>query len=125
MKALCRFALFALIATGLLGGCATNWEESAKPRLRAGMSRDDVRFFFGNPSRIETLPTGGEDWYYSFAFWTPAQVQSAAEVDPYGGGGVSVAVTAPAKRTVQQCPVHLSPEGFVIEPLPAGELVGR
>ena len=120
IKALCRFALFALIATGLLGGCATNWEESAKPRLRAGMSRDDVRFFFGNPSRIETLPTGGEDWYYSFS--SPLEVQASSYHDRLSQSD-SVSVTIADSTSTQECPIHLSSEGYVIEPLPTGHIV--
>lgn len=123
-----RYCLLCLLALSLvcaLAGCATESARSEPARVRVGMSRDDLKFFFGNPSRIEPLPDGGEDWYYSFATSSPPQVESSSVVDPFGGRTDTVSVTVSDNRTVQRCPIHLSADGLVIEPIPEGKLVGR
>jgi outer membrane protein assembly factor BamE (lipoprotein component of BamABCDE complex) len=109
----------------LLAGCVSDSERTERPRVRVGMSRDDLRFCFGNPSRIESTASGGEDWYYSFASWSPPQVESSSSVDSSGARTDSVSVSMSDTKTKQECPIHLSSNGYVIEPIPAGTIVGK
>ena len=103
----------------LLAGCAT---ESDAPHLYTGMSRDRLRAKFGEPHRVEPTPVGGEDWYYAFS--NPIQMLGSNYHDEQtrtdsASAGISYTVGADP----QERPVHLSPEGYVIEPLPGGRIV--
>ena len=99
-------------------GCVT--ESNDRPSLFVGMSRDRLRARFGEPLRIEQARAGGEDWYYPFS--NPLDVQASSYHDGNSqSDSVSVSLGDSGKR--QECPIHLSSEGFVIEPLPTGHIV--
>jgi hypothetical protein len=117
--------VIALCVVGVLVGCVSDSERAEPPRVRIGMSRDDLRFYFGNPMRIEPAASGGEDWYYSFASWGPPQVESTSSVDAFGERTASVSVSMSDTKTKQECPIHFSSDGYVIEPIPAGKIVGK
>jgi len=114
-----RFLLLAalLIFGAMLGGCVT---DSDAPSLFAGMSRDRLRTRFGEPLRVEHTPGGGEDWYYSFA--SPLEVQASSDHDVFSGTD-SVSVSVSSSTSTRECPIHICPEGYVIEPLPGGHIV--
>ena len=105
--------LLALVA---LEACVT---DSDRPALFVGMSRDRLKARFGEPLRIERTPTGGEDWYYSFS--SPLDVQ----VDGYHdepSRSTMASVTISESTGTHECPIHISSDGFVIEPLPSGHI---
>jgi len=121
-----RFWLFALLAGVGVCGCLTeSGTESNPPRLRAGMTRDDLRGCFGKPVRIESAASGGEDWYYDFASGSTPQVDTSTSYDSSGARTGSVSVSVSDTRTTQELPVHLSSDGYVIEPVPEGAIVRR
>ncbi len=118
-----RLIGLALLTALALAGCASEPEEPL--RVRLGMSRDDLRFFFGEPLRVETVQTGGEVWFYRVILPNTPRMDGEAWQDPYtGSGGVAVSVS-PSEKTRQECPVFLSAEGRVIEPLPQVPIRGK
>jgi outer membrane protein assembly factor BamE (lipoprotein component of BamABCDE complex) len=109
-----------LLALAALEGCTS---VSDSPSLYAGMSRDRLKARFGEPLRVERARSGGEDWYYSFASWL-----NNVEGNSYNDGATSsasVSVTFSDQNSTKEYPVHLSPDGCVIEPLPVGKIVGK
>ena len=109
----------SVVAVLLLAGCAT---ESDVPHLYTGMSRDRLRARFGEPHRVEHKPAGGEDWYYAFS--NPLQIQGSSYHDEQTrSDSASVGISYTVGVDPQERPVHLSPEGYVIEPLPSGHIV--
>ena len=106
-----------LLAMGVFGGCATG---SDAPRLFTGMSRDRLRARFGEPLRVEPGPGGGEDWYYTFSGSPDVQATRYHDVQ---SGSDSVSVTISDTTSAQASPIHLSADGYVIEPLPQGRIV--
>jgi outer membrane protein assembly factor BamE (lipoprotein component of BamABCDE complex) len=114
-----RFLLLTtlLVAIATFGGCVT---KSDAPSLYVGMSRDRLRAKFGEPLRIEQARAGGEDWYYSFS--NPIEFQTSSYQD---GSTQSASVSATISNSAngQECPIHLSSEGYVLEPLPRGHIV--
>jgi outer membrane protein assembly factor BamE (lipoprotein component of BamABCDE complex) len=116
--------LIALLVASMLSGCVTDSDPgSYRPRLRGGMSRDDLRACFGKPLRIEAAPAGGEDWYYNFAFSSAAQAETSTTYDSSGARTDSVSVSVSDTKSAQECPIHLSSDGYVIEPIPEGNIV--
>jgi hypothetical protein len=85
-----------------------------------GMSRDRLKARFGEPLRVENAPAGGEDWFYSFS--GPPDVQASSYHDAQSNSD-SVSVTISNSTGTQERPIHLSPEGYVIQPLPNGHIV--
>ena len=120
----CSLLLAVVLSAVVLAGCATEYQDSAPPRVRVGMSRDDVQFFFGTPSRIESAPSGGEDWYYTFRTWAP-QAEAGSSGDAFEGRSDTASLTLPTQKITQEYVIHLSPDGHVIEPVPEGDLGGR
>jgi outer membrane protein assembly factor BamE (lipoprotein component of BamABCDE complex) len=119
---------FVLIALSLLAltGCES-LPETSDIAVRSGMSRDDLRLHFGEPLRVEPAGSGGEDWYYRFVTWSngPAPESGATE-DFRGGERIStVTVGWQVNRDSDERPIHVSSEGFVIEPLPNGKIVKK
>ena len=110
---------FFALGVLLLAGCAT---ESDVPHLYRGMSGDRLRVKFGEPHRVERTPAGGEDWYYAFS--NPLQIQGSSYRDEQTrSDSVSVGISYTVGADPQERPVHLSPERYVIEPLPSGQIV--
>jgi outer membrane protein assembly factor BamE (lipoprotein component of BamABCDE complex) len=116
---LCYTALLLMLA--LLAGCAT---ESDSPTIYVGMSRDRLRARFGEPLRVERTRTGGEDWYYPFSSWRNSNFEGNVENDGETRSA-SVSMTLSDGNNTRECPIHLSPDGYVVEPLPVGKVVGR
>jgi outer membrane protein assembly factor BamE (lipoprotein component of BamABCDE complex) len=114
MKTLLQMSVLAAM---LVSSCATDPDV---PNLYAGMSRDRLKARFGEPIRIEHPRGGGEDWYYSFT--SPPQFQGASSHDVQTQND-SVSVGISEGTGTQARPIHLSPDGFVTEPLPRGHLV--
>jgi hypothetical protein len=113
MKTLFRISLLAVL---LAAGCAT---DSDAPHLYVGMSRDRLKARFGEPRRVEHTAAGGEDWYYSFS--SPSEVQGSSYRDTQINS-VSASLTISGDTGKEERPVHLSSEGYVIEPLPGGHI---
>lgn len=112
------FYLSAITAL-LITGCAT---DSDTPTLFAGLSRDRLKAKFGEPIRIEHLFGGREDWYYSFS--NPLEIQATNNHDvPLETESSVIAITK--SSGTRECPVHISPEGYVMEPLPKGHIVSN
>jgi len=115
-----------LLATALslllFTGCATGPDATYSTVLE-GMTRTNLRYNFGEPLRIEPRSGGGEDWYYHFSSWQSQPTGSSGTVDDFGqktqyaSGGLSFS------KAVVELPVHLSPDGYVITPLPKGKVV--
>jgi hypothetical protein len=107
----------SVVVALLITSCATG---SDRPTLFAGLSRDRLKAKFGEPIRIEHLFGGAQDWYYSFS--RPLEVQATSDHDvPVDTESAAIAVTK--SSGTQELPVHISPEGFVMEPLPEGHIV--
>ena len=117
-----RLVLCVLFAVAVAGCVA---QEPEPRRVRVGMSRDDLRFYFGEPLRIEAVGSGAEDWFYRCVLPSEPQVDGAVTQDVVeGSGSVSVSVsTSPGSKG--EWPIHLSPEGYVIEPLPEVQILAR
>lgn len=111
-----------VLSFSVLAGCASS-PETSDIRVRAGMSRADLKLFFGQPTRIEAAADGGENWYYRFSAWrSNTTSESGTSV---GTGGTSSYTTANvqfSKDTGEEA-VHVSSDGFVVEPIPAGRIV--
>ena len=105
-------------------GCATTiTEESGDIPVRLGMSRDDLRFYFGEPLRIERTASGREDWYYRFGTRQPRVVGESGTVTEFDGQTTYATMEmnlAKGDDDRPLLPIHVSAEGYVIEPLPEG-----
>jgi hypothetical protein len=112
-------SLIAATAVFCLTGCVT---DSRPAQIQVGMSRDEVRACFGKPLRVEPAASGGEDWYYSFALWN-TQVDGTVSRDDFGGRSTSGSFSISGERNAQECPVHLSGDGYVVDPVPDGKIV--
>ena len=109
----------SVVSVLLVAGCAT---ESDVPHLYTGMSKDRLRAKFGEPHRVEGAPAGGEDWYY--AFTDPLQFQGSSYHDEQARtDSASVGISYGVGADPQERPIHLSAEGYVVEPLPSGHIV--
>jgi hypothetical protein len=106
----------------LLAGCATE-TRTADVAVRAGMSRVDLRAYFGEPLRIERNPSGGEDWYYRFIAWKTRPVGESGTREEFGERTSYVSVGLEFSRPIEERPVHVCAEGFVIGPVPTGKVV--
>jgi hypothetical protein len=118
-----RFLFFAflVLAFAALNGCVS---ASDPPRPFAGMSGTRLKARFGEPLRIERTPSGGEDWYYSFASWRHPDMDGSVSVAGASTAG-SMSLTFSDQNYIQECPIHLSPEGYILEPLPVGKIVRK
>jgi hypothetical protein len=111
------FLHLSIIASFLATRCATDPET---PSLYAGMSRDRLRARFGEPLHIEHPKSGGEDWYYNFT--SPPELVGITSHDERTQTDAA-AIGISENLGHRERPVHLSPDGFVTEPLPRGHLV--
>jgi len=116
-------SLFLLLTIFTLAGCATDSDSPSQPTVHVGMSRDDLRLFFGPPIRIESQSSGGEDWIYTFRETPNPEVQTTVE-----NNGADITRSTSATLHLSQkhdAAIHLSADGHVIEPLPAGTIISR
>jgi len=117
-----RIAILAfLLALVSLEGCVSRPDS---PALFVGMSAERLKARFGEPIRVERAPSGGEDWYYSFTSWRNADVEASGYTDATSHS-VSVSAVISDDGNTQEQPVHISPDGYVIAPLPSGKIVPR
>lgn len=105
----------------LLSGCAST--PKTYSHVLEGMSRNNLRFWFGEPLRVEHLASGGEDWYYRFSSLQTKPVGDASMKEDYGQQATIVSEGLEFSQHVEELPVHLSPDGFVIAPVPKGKVV--
>ena len=106
----------------VLAGC-----ESTPPTsdiaVRVGMSREDLRQCFGEPLRVEPAADGAENWYYRFVAWRAHPTGESGtsiengELTAYSSAGLEFS------KDPEEHPIHVSPQGFVVEPLPTGKVV--
>jgi hypothetical protein len=114
--------LLICISLFMLAGCASG-PEPADVAVRLGMSRDHLRLHFGEPLRIESAADGGEDWYYRFVSWKTHAIGESGTMGEYGERTSYVSVGLEFSKDPEECPIHVSAEGYVIEPLPNGKVV--
>ncbi len=119
-----RGFILMLGLTGILGGCSTDSSSTApEAHVQLGMSRDDLKFYFGNPVRIEPVAGGGENWIYRFSAWKTEQQNSSDTTYDFDGKTTTSSVSWQFGTETEEKPVHISAEGFVVKPLPGGKLV--
>jgi hypothetical protein len=106
----------------VLAGCASA-PKTARVAVRVGMSREELRLHFGEPLRIESAASGGEDWYYRFAQWETYPTGETGTTEDFGDRTSYVAVGLGFSKNTQEHAIHVSSEGRVIEPLPKGKVV--
>lgn len=119
-----RDIVLAALSLFLLAGCAS-FPETSDTAVQLGMSRDNLRFHFGEPLRIEPVPAGGEDWYYRFVSWKTRPTSESGTSEAFGERTSYISVGLETTRENEEQPIHVSPEGYVIEPLPDGKVVGK
>ncbi len=113
-----------LLAISLLAlaGCASA-PETSDIRVQTGMSRDDLRRYFGEPLRIEHAASGEEDWYYHFVSWKAGPMGPRGSNEEFGEPRSYATVGIDLSRPVTERAIHLSAAGYVIEPVPNGKVV--
>jgi hypothetical protein len=87
------------------------------------MSRDDLRACFGEPLRIEPAPTGGENWFYRFTGWSRPEIGGETSRDMFDPNVNTVSITLSSSHGTHESAVHISGDGYVVDPLPAGKIV--
>jgi hypothetical protein len=106
----------------LLTGCESPTQTS-EIKLRLGMSRDEVKSYYGDPLRIEPAQSEGENWYYHFVSWDKHPTEEAGTREDTAGKTSYVSVGYEFTKNTEERPVHISTNGVVIEPLPEGKVV--
>jgi len=119
-----RNIVLLVISLVVFAGCESA-PETKDSELRPGMSRDDIKFYFGTPLRIEAGAAGGEDWYYRFVSWKTNPTQETGTREDSGERTTYVSVALDYSKDDAERPIHVSAEGYVIEPLPEGKIVKR
>lgn len=115
-------SFFVLLTIAILSGCATD-SEPTPITVHVGMSRDDLRLFFGSPIRIEPQPAGGENWIYTFRETPNPEIQTTVEND---GANQSRSTSATYHLSEKhEAAIHLSADGHVIDPVPEGKIIRR
>jgi outer membrane protein assembly factor BamE (lipoprotein component of BamABCDE complex) len=117
-----RCFVLAAITLCVFGGCATTHETTYSTVLE-GMSRNNLRCYFGKPLRIETTAAGGEVWYYRFASWKIHPTSESGTREDFGEKTSYVSVGLSGSKEIEEHPVHISSDGFVVGPLPEGKVV--
>lgn len=108
----------------VLAGCASA-PEKQYTRVLEGMSRNNLRYYFGEPLRIEPVGAGDENWYYRFSSWKAAPTgTSGTTVDTVTGDRTDYASAGlNFSKDIVELPVHISADGFVVKPVPDGKVV--
>ena len=117
-----RSLVLAVISLFMFAGCATT-HEPAYSTVLEGMTRNVLRFNFGESLRIEPRASGGEDWCYRFSSWQTQPTGSTSTSNEFGERTSSVNAGLNFSKQVVERPVHLSSDGFVVPPLPEGKVV--
>ena len=106
----------------VLAGCASS-PETSDIRVRTGMSRDDLKLFFGNPVRIQATSDGCEDWYYRFRGWRSDSSSESGTAIGTGGTSSYGNASVQFSQDTEEAAVHVSADGHVVEPIPEGKIV--
>jgi hypothetical protein len=106
----------------LLAGCASD-PKHAYTSVLEGMSRNNLRYYFGEPLRIEPATSGGENWYYRFSSLRSKPVGASGKSEDFGEQTSYVSVGLEFSKQVEELPVHVSVEGFVVPPVPKGKVL--
>jgi hypothetical protein len=117
-----RNIILLAVTVFVLVGCAST-PKTADTAVQLGMSRDALRLYFGEPLRIKSGASGTEDWYYRFVAWKAQPTGSTETSEDFGEKTSYVSVGLEFWRNAEERPIHLSSEGYVIEPLPRGKVV--
>ena len=110
------------ISAFVLAGCASA-PETAATAVRLGMSRSDLKLYFGEPLRVEPAAAGGENWYYRFSAWRARPTSEAGNTVDFGQPTSYVSVGVEFSKDTEEHPIHVSSDGYVITPLPNGKVV--
>ena len=123
MNALRLFSAMALVT--LWTGCSSPPPSpvAIAPPVLLGMSQEELLRFFGQPIRRERFEDGRENWIYHFG----SQSQESRTVTdskniPFGHT-YSHSHTSTTTTTMTEQPIHLSSEGRVVAPVPAGQVI--
>ena len=119
-----KLTLLFTFAVGLLvmAGCA-DAPETSENHLRLGLTREQLRVRFGEPVRIESHGSNGEDWYYRFIAYDKHSTYTEDSSNEFGQRTTTSSVGIEFTRTTGELPVHLSADGYVVAPLPEGKVV--
>jgi outer membrane protein assembly factor BamE (lipoprotein component of BamABCDE complex) len=117
-----RCLVLAAVSLGVLAGCSTT-DEKTYSTVMEGMSRNVLRYNFGEPLRVEPTANGGETWYYRFSSWQTQPVSSSGTRDDFGEKTSYISAGVDFSKQVMELPVHVSADGFVVPPLPKGKVV--
>ena len=117
-----KYIVLAAMSLLVLAGCASD-PKNAYSSVLPGMSRNNLRFYCGEPLRIEPTASGGEDWYYRFSSWQTQQTETETTTQEFGNRTHDVSSNLNISKQVLECPVHISSDGFVVEPIPKGKVV--
>jgi outer membrane protein assembly factor BamE (lipoprotein component of BamABCDE complex) len=118
-----KHSMLAVLSLMLLAGCVSGVKTSDLA-VRAGMSRDDLKLYFGEPLRVETAASGAEDWYYRFESWKTHPTSEGGTSEEPGGASTSyVSVSLEISHDSEEHPIHVSPQGYVVGPIPDGKIV--
>ena len=108
----------------LFAGCASA-PETAAVNLHLGMSRDELKRYYGAPLRIEPAPAGGENWFYRFVASKGHLADETGTIEQFGERTTYASVALEPGQASGERPVHVSPDGFVIPPLPDGKIAHK
>jgi outer membrane protein assembly factor BamE (lipoprotein component of BamABCDE complex) len=118
MKGSC---FLSVIVACVLAGCSST--PKTYSTVLEGMSRNVLRSYFGEPLRVEPGASGGEVWYYSFSTWQTQPTGSSGVSEEFGERTTYVSAGLEFSKQVEEMPVRISPEGFVVPPLPRGKVL--
>lgn len=114
------------IAFFLFAGCASPPDNASDVAVRIGMSRTELKVMYGEPLRVESNASGGEDSYYHFyhRYKSPTASMTVSSETDFAGNTVSSASESyQLGQDTDEEAIHLSPDGHVIGPLPSGKVL--
>lgn len=117
-----RYIVSVALSWLLLAGCASD-PKHTYTSVMEGMSRNNLRYYFGEPLRIEPAAAGGENWYYRFSSLRSKPTGASGKGEDFGEQTSYVSVGMEFSKQVEEFPVHISAEGFVVAPVPKGKVV--
>jgi outer membrane protein assembly factor BamE (lipoprotein component of BamABCDE complex) len=116
------YLVLAALSLFVFAGCSSTHDKTYATVLE-GMSRNVLRANFGEPLRVQPGVAGGEDWYYRFSSWQSQPGGSSGTQNDLGQQTTYVSASVDFSKQVQELPVHVSADGFVVPPLPGGKVV--
>ena len=87
------------------------------------MTRTELVAQYGRPVRSERSSDGGEIWYYNFGTQTRAETPISESTVGETERSFTVGHSTSTTTTMTERPLHLSPDGHVIAPVPIGNVV--